>query len=107
MVEFPFFSMGILKCLSRGLLSQEEASASVLLTKQLLSSGNSCQIEICLTSIKINDNLLGSRRILETRIHGPTLGMGGKCGVKLTENTKNMTLDLKCINRHQLKQFAR
>lgn len=58
-------------------------------------------------SSKINDNLLGSRRILENRIHGPTLGMGGKHGVKLTDNTENMTLDLKCSNQHQLKQFAR
>lgn len=101
------FRIGILKCLSLGLLSQEEASATELLTKQLLSPVNSCQEEICITSSKINDNLLGSRKILETRIHRPTLGVGGKCGVKLTGNTENMTLALKCINQHQLKQFTR
>lgn len=41
------------------------------------------------------------------RIHGFTLGMGGKYGVKLTDKTENITLDLKVIDRHKLKQSTR
>lgn len=78
------------------------ADKTVAFTRKQLSNR-----DFFLTSSKINDNLLGSRRILETTIHEPTLGMGGKCGVKLTNNIENMTLDLKCSNQQQLKQFAR
>jgi len=44
---------------------------------------------------------------MEIRVHGFTLGMGGKYGVNLTDKTENTTLDLKGSNLLYLKLSMR